>query len=270
MFSPHRCYLTEIEWDCGTPVRIRMAATRTGPVRDFTPSGRAPFDGQQALDTVAREAFDAVLMDCEMPVMDGYTAVGLLRTHDPQRRLPIIAMTANAMAGDRERALQAGMDDYIGKPIRVPEMFATLARWIPPQGQRPTDRHAAAAPVPALHCPGVDPNAWHELGIGDAHLYRRLLTLFLQTYRGFPADVNAYLAQGDNRSLADQVHGLKSAAATLGASGVAAAAEQVERACGVGADAGRLAGSLNELAAQLRPVLAGLEQLAAQGKLSGS
>ena len=225
-------------------------------------------DGQQALDIVVREAFDAVLMDCEMPVMDGYTAVGLLRTHGSQHRLPIIAMTANAMAGDRERALRAGMDDYIGKPIRVPEMFATLARWIPPQGQRPTDRHTAPEPVPSLRCPGVDPDTWHELGIGDAQLYRRLLTLFLQTYRGFPADVQACLAQGDSRSLADQVQGLKSAAATLGARGVAAAAEQVEHACEAGAGASTLAALLDELAAQLRPVLAGLEQLAAQGELS--
>nr|WP_297353952.1 response regulator [uncultured Caldimonas sp.] len=225
-------------------------------------------DGQQALDRVARETFDAVLMDCEMPVMDGYTAAGLLRLRDPEHHLPIIAMTANAMAGDRERALGTGMDDYIGKPIRVPEMFATLARWIPPQGQRPTDRTAAVEPMPALACPGLDPHAWHELGLGDAHLYRRLLALFLQTYRAFPAPLDACLQRGDTHALADQVHGLKSAAASLGASGVAAAAEHLERACGAGADAVKQAALLDRLSAQLRPVLEGLEQLMAQGALS--
>jgi CheY-like chemotaxis protein len=89
-------------------------------------------NGQEALEMVERQDFDAVLMDCQMPVMDGYAATRALRRQPQRQSLPIIAMTANAMVGDRDAALAAGMNDHIAKPINVDEMFATLARWISP------------------------------------------------------------------------------------------------------------------------------------------
>jgi CheY-like chemotaxis protein len=89
-------------------------------------------DGRQALDRIARQRFDAVLMDCQMPQMDGYEATRLLRLQPLLQELPIIAMTANVMSGDRERALAAGMNDHVAKPINVDDLFATLARWIRP------------------------------------------------------------------------------------------------------------------------------------------
>jgi CheY-like chemotaxis protein len=89
-------------------------------------------DGRQALDLIARERFDAVLMDCQMPQMDGYEATRLLRLQPLLQELPIIAMTANVMSGDRERAIAAGMNDHVAKPINVDDLFATLARWIRP------------------------------------------------------------------------------------------------------------------------------------------
>jgi two-component system sensor histidine kinase/response regulator len=89
--------------------------------------------GQEALDLLAQgHAFDGVLMDCQMPVMDGYTATREIRKNPAFKDLPIIAMTANAMAGDREKVLQAGMWDHIAKPLNVADMFATLAKWIKP------------------------------------------------------------------------------------------------------------------------------------------
>jgi signal transduction histidine kinase/ActR/RegA family two-component response regulator len=91
-------------------------------------------DGRQAIDTLASASFDAVLMDCQMPVMDGYEATRAIRAEARWRDLPIIAMTANAMAGDRVRALAAGMNDHIAKPIDVDSMFATLARWVAHRG----------------------------------------------------------------------------------------------------------------------------------------
>ncbi|MGM9491707.1 response regulator [Ideonella sp. YS5] len=87
-------------------------------------------NGRQALDLLEHDTFDLVLMDCQMPVMDGYAATRALRQLPHGRDLPVIAMTANAMVGDREKVIEAGMNDHIAKPIRVDELFATLARWI--------------------------------------------------------------------------------------------------------------------------------------------
>ncbi|MGA2777280.1 MAG: response regulator [Steroidobacteraceae bacterium] len=95
-------------------------------------------DGREALEFLERERFDGVLMDCQMPVMDGYEATRRLRAQPQYAELPVIAMTANAMTGDREKALAAGMNDHVGKPIDVAELFATLARWIHPDAGRQT------------------------------------------------------------------------------------------------------------------------------------
>ncbi len=89
-------------------------------------------NGQEALKTLDTEPVDGVLMDVQMPVMDGYTATAEIRKADRFRSLPVIAMTANVMAGDREKALEAGMNDHIAKPINVREMLTTMAKWIAP------------------------------------------------------------------------------------------------------------------------------------------
>ena len=92
--------------------------------------------GQEALDILAKDtAFDGVLMDCQMPVMDGYTATRAIRQNPAFKDLPIIAMTANAMAGDREKVIEAGMWDHIAKPLNVNDMFATMAQWIKPRNR---------------------------------------------------------------------------------------------------------------------------------------
>ena len=99
-------------------------------------------DGRQALEMLEREPFDAVLMDCQMPVMDGFAATRALRERPQWRDLPVIAMTANAMVGDRQKALDAGMNDHIAKPIDVAQMFATLARWVLPRIRQARDEAA--------------------------------------------------------------------------------------------------------------------------------
>ncbi|MDB5896327.1 MAG: hypothetical protein JWQ88_3858, partial [Rhodoferax sp.] len=101
------------------------------------------YNGQEAIDILALQTVDAVLMDCQMPVMDGYTATRLLREDPRFAKLPIIAMTANAMSQDRERVLAVGMNDHITKPLDVAAMFATIARWVP--GPRVADGDASGA-----------------------------------------------------------------------------------------------------------------------------
>jgi CheY-like chemotaxis protein len=90
-------------------------------------------DGREALEALSARNFDAVLMDCQMPVLDGYAATGELRERELRtgEHTPVIAMTAHAMDGDRERCLAAGMDDYISKPMRHTALVAALMRWIP-------------------------------------------------------------------------------------------------------------------------------------------
>jgi len=102
-------------------------------------------NGQEALDVLERQRFDLVLMDCQMPVMDGYEATRALRQRPELRGLPVIALTANAMVGDRAKALAMGMNDHVAKPIKFEELFSTLARWVRPAGA------AMAEPVVAAN-----------------------------------------------------------------------------------------------------------------------
>ncbi len=95
-------------------------------------------DGRRALDLLEQERFDGVLMDCQMPVMDGYETTRHLRAQEKFKDLPILAMTANAMKGDREKVLSAGMNDHIAKPIKPDVMFSRMEKWIRPRAERVT------------------------------------------------------------------------------------------------------------------------------------
>ena len=90
-------------------------------------------DGQQAIDAVAAREYSAILMDCEMPVLDGYAATAEIRRGQPGARVPIIAMTANITEIDRQRCLDAGMDDFVSKPILMDVLREALGRWAPHQ-----------------------------------------------------------------------------------------------------------------------------------------
>jgi PAS domain S-box-containing protein len=216
-------------------------------------------DGQQAIDILRHETFDGVLMDCQMPILDGYTATALLRRQHGLHDLPIIAMTANAMVGDREKALAAGMNEQIGKPIKVDEMFATLARWITPQPPPgPSSASSNTQRDTTMSFPGIDVTTWINSGMGDMELYRRLLGMFVQDQQSFPAPFEAALAAADIATARRLAHSLKSLAATLGAHGVEHAASALEAACVAEEPMLKLKSLLDELAGHLLPVLEGL------------
>ena len=219
-------------------------------------------DGQQAVEILRHESFDGVLMDCQMPVMDGYTATRLVRQQPRLDRLPIIAMTANAMVGDREKAIAAGMNDHIGKPLRIDEMFATLARWICPGESKETVEPTGPAADRLDILPGIDIATWRRSGLGDESLYRRLLGMFLEQQQDFATRVSAALNADDMLTARRLAHTLKSVAGTLGAHGVEHAAAALEEGCNLdGVEAARLETLLESVSRHIAPVLAGLRKL---------
>ncbi|HSW04322.1 response regulator [Aquabacterium sp.] len=219
-------------------------------------------NGAQALEVLARDSFDLVLMDCQMPVMDGYTATRALRQQARWRDLPVIAMTANAMVGDREKVLAAGMNDHIAKPIRIEEFFATLARWFKPAA--PAAVGATPGEPPAglpKRWPGIERPVDMAAFGGSEALYRRLLGMFAEREASFAARFRAARDSADLDSATRHAHELKSVAATLGARTLGEAAAALEAACLQGAERQDIDALFEILTGQLDPVLAGLRAL---------
>ena len=188
-------------------------------------------DGREALSCLRREHFDGVLMDCQMPVMDGYEATRRLRKVARHADLPVIAMTANVMAGDREKALAAGMNDQIGKPIDLREMFSTMARWITP-ARLTSDPIVTAAEVRArVRAPdvaGIDRAAGLRVTGNDPALYEHVLRRFLESQEDFAKQFRAEADGGDATGPHRLVHTLKGLAGTIGAHELADAAAALE------------------------------------------
>lgn len=198
-------------------------------------------DGGEALAAAARERFDLVLMDLQMPGIDGLQATRLLREDPGHRDLPIIAMTARAMRGDRERCLDAGMDDYLNKPVDVAEFFAVLARWapacgtaaddLPPGGMvseagDPTAQSVAEWPE---QLPGLRPREGLRRLSGNAGRYLQLLQDFEQSH-GHTADaIGSALAQCRPDEAMRIAHSLRGVAGNLSVVDVAEAAKQIEQ-----------------------------------------
>ncbi len=245
--------------------------------------------GQEALDILGRDArFEAVLMDCQMPVMDGYTATRAIRANPALADLPVIAMTANAMAGDREKVLEAGMVDHIAKPLDVAAMFATIARWIQPRPvealssapvavpllPQATPRPAASGELPELpELPGIDTRVGLAGTNHNPALYRKLLLKFRTAAAHFAADFAVALQAARHGEDPDTpmrlAHTLKGTAGMIGAAAVQQAAAQLELACrSAGPEPlgdGQPAAALAAVVAALAPVLDGLDRLLPEG-----
>jgi CheY-like chemotaxis protein len=221
-------------------------------------------DGREALDMLDRQRFDGVLMDCQMPVMDGYAATRALREQAQGRELPVIAMTANALAGDLDKVLAAGMNDHIAKPIKVEALFAVLARWVRPAAIEP-------AQAPKSACDGSRTDSLeglagidHRVGLdamGDEALYRRLLQMFRDREADFPERFRAACAMGQKEAAMRMAHNLKSVTGALAVRAVHPAAAELERACSDGTDDADMETLVRRVAQLLGPVISELQAL---------
>jgi signal transduction histidine kinase/CheY-like chemotaxis protein/HPt (histidine-containing phosphotransfer) domain-containing protein len=223
-------------------------------------------NGQEALDILGNDGnFDGILMDCQMPVMDGYTATRAIRGNPAFKDMPIIAMTANAMAGDKDKVIEAGMNDHIAKPLNVDQMFATLARWITPTTVA-TGRAALenAPPSPAKsnffpELPGIDTAAGLATTMGNVKTYTKLLGMFRDSNSDFAGAFAAARHDSDQTAAIRCAHTLKGTAGNIGAKRVQAAAGALELACTENAPDAVIRMLLDKTMAALLPVIDGLK-----------
>ncbi|MGZ3184319.1 MAG: response regulator [Telluria sp.] len=207
-------------------------------------------NGAMALARLAQQRYDGVLMDCQMPVMDGYEATRRLRQDPALANLPVIAMTANAMVGDKEKCLAAGMNDFIAKPIDVAQLFTTLARWVKPAnpGAAAGTPAPRSATLPAIACLDLAP-ALARVG-GSVPLMRKLLERFHTTQRDAAGRIEQAMAANDAAAATREAHTLKGLAGNIGATAVARLAGQLEQMFAQGQSAGARP-ALDELAVEL-------------------
>jgi signal transduction histidine kinase/DNA-binding response OmpR family regulator len=215
-------------------------------------------NGEVAVQMVSKGAYDLVMMDMQMPVMDGIAATKAIRRNPQFKTLPIIAMTANVMVADREKCIEAGMNDHVSKPIDPDELFAALLRWIKPRAESNLEKVSAApsakATSPAtttsmpsasgasqaaaatavaetnLEIAGIDTKAALRRTGGNRMRYEALLQKFAGQSTGSVTEIRAALSAGDTPTAARAAHSLKGAAANLGATAVAEVAAKAEAA----------------------------------------
>jgi CheY-like chemotaxis protein/HPt (histidine-containing phosphotransfer) domain-containing protein len=232
-------------------------------------------NGRQAVAQVAAAAYDLVLMDCQMPELDGFGATAEIRRGERARggHLPIVALTANALDGDREICLAAGMDDYLSKPFTREQLVATLRRWLPPSAAAVAALPAAPAAVPAaVPAPAataaLNPQALaairHLPGANGAALVGKVIRAYLADTPPRLGQMQAAAAAGDAEALRKAAHGLKSSSANVGAEPLAALCKELETLGRSGTVAGAPA-LLHRAAAEFERVAAALGVQIAEG-----
>ena len=226
-----------------TPVNREVALGMLDMLGHFA---QAVENGRLAVEAVARERFDLVLMDCQMPEMDGFTATATIRQQErdaaDHRHVPIIALTANAMEGDRARCLAAGMDDYLAKPFTMAQLSEMLTRWLTLQAtaapmapgpspsarqdDSPSDQTPPSAPVE------IDRTAWDAILAlqrpGRPDILAKVLTAYLNDSRTLVGEIRTAVQTQDAVALAKAAHRLKSSSAQLGALATAAHCKELE------------------------------------------
>ena len=227
-------------------------------------------DGQEAtaVATEFGEHFDVILMDLQMPVMDGYEATRLIREQWPPHQLPIIAMTAYASRDELEHCLKIGMNDHLAKPVQPERLYACLMQWLQPLAEpavAPVLARGSQAPggdLPA-HLPGLDPVLGVAQLAGNEELYQRLIINFAHDSQGLGQQIRNSLTEPDLKHGRLLAHTLRGVAGNLAATALQAAARDLETACvqGVAEQAERL---LPHLETRLAEVLATAVLLAEQ------
>jgi two-component system sensor histidine kinase/response regulator len=180
-------------------------------------------NGEEAVARVSQENFDVVLMDCEMPVMDGFAATTAIRERLKNAdAMPIIALTANAIAGDRQRCIAAGMQDYLSKPISVAKLHRTLTKWLGAAHDRRAGHGLVSIDTASL-------NSIRQLqGVGSDKMVRRVVDLYLESSSTLIEDLCLGLSQGDAEAVRQGAHALKSSSQNVGACELATLTQKLE------------------------------------------
>jgi CheY-like chemotaxis protein/signal transduction histidine kinase len=227
-------------------------------------------NGQQALERIDSSDFDIVFMDCEMPVMDGLSATRAIRQRsDDKRDLPIIAVTAQAMPGDRELCIEAGMTDYLSKPVLDTDFSAALWRWLPTRVAEEAKGVLSAKPAAAStagagqHSSALDPATVNRLlslaSATEPGLLEQIFDAFRHDSRGLIETMLQAIEARDGEALRPAAHMLKGASGTIGARGMVDLCEQLHQQ-GDGADWGRSVSLISQLQAEFARVLEALDR----------
>jgi len=218
--------------------------------------------GEEALDMLEHESFDGILMDCQMPVMDGYTATAKIRENQKFESLPIIALTANALKGELEKVKSFGMNDLITKPIRPHAMFNIMAKWIVPSGNyeieiQEKENFRGDYKMPVIK--GIDIKQGMIATQDSLPLYQKMLKRFLRNQADFENEFLLAFKASDLETATRIAHTLKGLSATIGAQELSDAAKNLEMACKGNKDRQEITEKFNKVTELLKDILSALK-----------